>query len=196
MPGDDHGHDNGLAGACRHLERNAVQQGIGSGVGCAKVFANPGVAAVGKFGEVDGGFEGFDLAEEEAALAVGTLPVFEQGAGGVGDAVVIAETPLGDGIADIVDELVFLLAVAGRFGFEDELFLAGSLARRRNGNEITGKPAGFDDFVGDAVVAEVEVTSWLVKRRVDDRILDHDVGHAMDYFVISDQAWSGIINKD
>ncbi len=42
---------------------------------------DPGIAVfLGDLGDVDGGFEGFDLAEEELLLAVGIGPVVEQAA--------------------------------------------------------------------------------------------------------------------
>ena len=79
LPGDEHGHDDRLAGAGGHLERDARQAGVRGVVGLADVVLDPGVAVLlGDLGDVDDRFEGFDLAEEELPLAVGVGPVFEQ----------------------------------------------------------------------------------------------------------------------
>ena len=79
LPGDEHGHDDRLAGAGRHLERDAGQAGVRRVVGLAELVLDPGVAVLlGDLGDVDGGFQGLDLAEEELRLAVGVGPVFEQ----------------------------------------------------------------------------------------------------------------------
>ena len=66
------------------------------------VVLDPGVAVLlGDFGDVDGGFEGFDLAEEELLLAVGVGPVLEQARGGRRDADVAALAPERDAAADV-----------------------------------------------------------------------------------------------
>ncbi len=76
LPGDEHGHDDGLAGAGRHLEGDARQAGVEVGVRLAQLVLDPGVAvAGGDLGEVDGGLERLDLAEEQLPLAVGVGPV-------------------------------------------------------------------------------------------------------------------------
>ena len=60
-------------------------------VGLAERVLDPGVAVLlGDLGEVDGGFQGLDLAEEELLLAVGVGPVGEQPGGGRRDADVAA----------------------------------------------------------------------------------------------------------
>ena len=83
VPGDEHGHDDGLAGAGGHLEGRARQAGVRGVVRLAERVLDPGIAVLlGDLGDVDGGFEGFDLAEEELLLAVGVGPVGEQAGGG------------------------------------------------------------------------------------------------------------------
>ena len=65
MPGDEHGHDDSLAGAGGHLERRARQAGVRCVVRLANRVFYPGIAVfLSHLGNVDGGFEGFVLAEE------------------------------------------------------------------------------------------------------------------------------------
>ena len=73
------------------LKASRGQAGVGRVVGFAEVVLDPGVAELlGDLGDVDGRFEGLDLAEEELLLAVGIGPVFEQAGGGRRDADVAA----------------------------------------------------------------------------------------------------------
>ena len=81
LPGDEHGHDDGLARAGRHLECSAGQARVRGVVRFAERVLNPGVAEFfGNLGDIDGGFEGLDLAEEELLLAARIGPVVEQSA--------------------------------------------------------------------------------------------------------------------
>jgi len=111
-------------------------------------------------------------------------PVFEEGAGGAGDAIVAAEAPFGDGVADVVDELVFLLAVFCPFRAEDELFFAALLTGGRDWDEVGGITAGFDELIGNASFAEVEMAHRFLERGIDDGIFDDDVGHGRVYSVM------------
>ena len=66
-----------------HLEGDARQSRVRRVVGLAERVLDPGIAVLlGDLGDVDGGFEGLDLAEEELLLAVGIGPVVEQACGG------------------------------------------------------------------------------------------------------------------
>ena len=55
--------------------------------------------------------------------------------------------------------------------------LLALLLRLGDRDEVGAEPAPVDDLVGDAVVVEAEVPGRLVERRVEDRVLDDDVGH-------------------
>ena len=94
LPGDKHGHDHGLAAAGGHFEGDAVKDRVGGLVGLAEFIVNPGVAVFfGHFGDIDGRFQGFNLAEKEAFFPVRPLPVFQQAGGRLGDAAIAALTP-------------------------------------------------------------------------------------------------------
>ena len=68
LPGDQHGHHEGLARAGCHLEGDTVQEWVGVLVGCSQAVFDPGVAVLaGDLGQVDGGLQRLDLAEEEPA---------------------------------------------------------------------------------------------------------------------------------
>jgi len=176
VPGDEHGHDDGLAAAGGHFEGHAEEEWVGIVVGAAEVVFDPGVAVLaGDLGEVDGGFESLDLAEEEAALAGRVGPVGEEAAGDVGDVAMAALAPLADLGADAVDELVFLDAVLGPVGIDDKLFAA--LFGAGDGDEIGREAAFVDGFVGDALVGEVKVPRGLEVGGVEDGVFDDDLGH-------------------
>jgi hypothetical protein len=111
------------------------------GLGGFAEFAKDGAAVltVGCFGEPDGGFEGFDLAEVEAAFALGIGPVGQKLAGYGSDAGVVRETPAGERAADVVDEFVLADAVGGPGRIEGELLVL--FFGRRDGDEVTGEAA-------------------------------------------------------
>ena len=83
LPGDEHGHDGGFAGAGGELEGEAEQFGVGLGVGFLDALDVARAAAAGRdFGEPDHRFDGFDLAEEWAHAAEVVAPPVAQEAGG------------------------------------------------------------------------------------------------------------------
>ena len=88
LPRDEHGHDGGLARAGGQLQREAHEFGIGVLVGVRQVVEQS-LAALGlgrDFGQPDGGFDGFHLAEERAdAAELVVPPVLEQAGGFRGD---------------------------------------------------------------------------------------------------------------
>ena len=177
LPGDQHRHDDGLAGAGRHLEGDAIERRAGVLGGPLEVVLQPGVAVLpGHLGEVDRRLERLDLAEEEASLPALVRPVVQQAARGRGHADVAALAPARDPLADAVDEGVLLDAVLDPLGLE-EVGLAALLLGPGNRDEVLARPAPDDDFVGDAVFTEPEVALRLLERRVDDRVLDDDLWH-------------------
>ena len=68
VPGDEHGHDDGLAGAGGHLERHARQAGVGRVVGVAQSVFDPGIAVFpGDLGDVDAPFRGLRSGRRRAS---------------------------------------------------------------------------------------------------------------------------------
>ena len=158
LPGDQHGHDHGLAAAGGHLAGDAEQAGVGVLVDRAEVVLDPGVAVLlGDLGDVDQRFQGLDLAEEQPAGRgrVGAS-IQQPGGGAASRRGVAALAPELHRAADVVDRLVFLDAVCG------------PLVRRRAASSFPffrgwamgmkyGLSAGLDDLVGDALVVEAEM---------------------------------------
>ena len=157
LPGDEHGDDGGLAGAGGELQGDAEKLGIGVLVGGFEViekFPAPLALVRGDFGEPDGGFDGFDLAEEGADAGKGVLaPVLEQ-AGGFGRDLPLVRVgefaPLIHVPADFVDDgvgVVLLLSGGNAFFvFEKDfalLVFAGlaALLRLRHGGDEGGAAA-------------------------------------------------------
>jgi hypothetical protein len=85
LPGDQHGHHGGLAGARGQLERNAEQLRIGHRVGTREVVPEllAGSPQLGRdFGQPDGGLDRLDLAEERPlVLKLVLAPVLQQASG-------------------------------------------------------------------------------------------------------------------
>ncbi len=89
LPGDEHGHDGGFACAGGEFEGDAIEAGVGFGVGVGEVGEDTfgGGALGGNFGQPDGGFGGFDLAEKGPQIGeLVVTPVLEEAGGGRGDA--------------------------------------------------------------------------------------------------------------
>jgi hypothetical protein len=105
LPGDDHAHDDGLAGACGHLTGVPGEIAILRD-GDALFFRRRG------FDEPDEGLDGFALTEKQLALPIWIVPVIEQLPGDGCHAGVAALPPRLDPFPDGVDLLQ-----------RDELFL-------------------------------------------------------------------------
>jgi hypothetical protein len=134
--------------------------------------------ALGRLGQVDGRLRGLDLAEEEAPLTVVRAPVFEEVAGDGGDVRVALEPPTTDGLADLVDDLVGLLARGAAELVHRHLRRALLRAGDRD-EELRGAPP-FRDLAADlAVRGRDEVAPGLRERRVDDGVLDAGLSHAV-----------------
>ena len=70
LPGDEHGHHDGLAGASRHLQRDPVQAEVAGGVGLVELVADPGIALLlRRLREVDRGLGGLALREQDRVVA-------------------------------------------------------------------------------------------------------------------------------
>lgn len=128
VPGDEHRHHHSFAAAGGHFKCDTKQQRVGLFVGITNFVFDPGVAVfVGDFGQIDGRFQRFNLAEKQSAFAIRPLPVFEESGAGFCDAHVAAASPASHPLANLVDEFVFLNALLCPLGFKSELppFLFG-----------------------------------------------------------------------
>lgn len=173
VPCDEHRHDHGLPGTGRHLEGRARKAWVGTVVRSPDRIFDPGVTILpGDLREVDGGFERFDLAEEQLLLAVGVGPIGEQACRGRRHADMAPLSPQGDAVTDLVDELVFLDPVLRPLGVEGELPGVSGLGDR---DEIRAGPATIDDLVRDAVFGESEMSGGFVEGGVDDGVFDDDL---------------------
>jgi hypothetical protein len=176
LPGDEHGHDNGFAASSRHFAGNAVKSRVGIGVRSLDLVFKPGVALLLRhFGQIDEGFDGFDLAEEKTVLTLEARPVLEKLRGHARDSEVAVLTPLLHPAADLIDELVFFNAILCPFGIKLKLF--AFLLGRGNRDEIgTGAPLG-NDLIRNPLVGEPEMPFRLLEWRVNDRIFNDDLFH-------------------
>lgn len=124
----------------------------------------------GDLGEVDGGLECLDLAEEEAPFAAFPGPVLEQVAGDGRDADATALPPLREPLTDLVDELIRLDPLGRPLG--RKLELRTLLLWRRDRDEVRADAARLDRLVRDAVIAEAEMPRRLAVGGVQDGVLD------------------------
>jgi hypothetical protein len=129
-------------------------------------FSIQGVAVLlGDLGDVDGCLQGFNLTEEELALAFRLGPILEELACRGRYAKVSPFAPQADALADAVDSLVLLDAVLRPFGVEWKLLVA-SPAGLGDGEEVRAYSPLFDDVVRNALLVEAEVPRRLVEGRV------------------------------
>lgn len=161
VPGDQHGHDNGLAGTGRHLECRARQTGVRGVVRFTYRVLDPGVAVFPcHLGDVDRSFKGFILAEEQFFLAAGIGPIGDQAGGGRRDADIAARAPQSDASPDIVNKLVFFDPVLRPFGIELKL-LGPLLLWSGDGNEIRADTAAVNLLVRYSLVGKPEMAGRL-----------------------------------
>ena len=85
LPGDEHGHDDGLAEPVAILEHSRWKAPPSPGM------SMPDAVGCGAFGQPDQRLDGFELAEEEAAILAlfRVVPVLEQALGDAGDARIV-----------------------------------------------------------------------------------------------------------
>ncbi len=186
LPGDQHRHHHGLAGAGRHLQPDARQPVVVQdvlGLDAAPEVGMP--VATRDLGEIDRGFGRLALAEKRRIVAVGARrPMQQQLAGVRGDVGVVPPSPTLDLNADVVDERVDLDPIGGVVEVERDLFrgLLG-LLRHRDRDERLARPSPWDDHAGRAMRPQLEVARRRLVGRVQNRIrqaLDARlvVGHA------------------
>jgi hypothetical protein len=181
LPGDDHRHHRGLAGAGGELQGEPGQPRIGEVVGAHEIVAV--AAALGAhlgsdLRQPDDRLHGLDLAEEGAdVLEVVMPPVLEQAGGRRRHApLALGQLPPAlDALADVVDDglgvVLLRLGGAGLALVEDDLLLGLGLALLGFGNrgEELGGAAPFDDAVGGlAVGVQLPVPRGVRVGRVED----------------------------
>jgi hypothetical protein len=101
---------------------------------------------LGDLGDVDGRFQGFNLTEEELALAFRLGPILEELGRRRRYAEISTCAPQADALADAVDDLALLAAVLRPFGVEWKLLVA-FLAGLGDGEEVRAYSPLFDDVV-------------------------------------------------
>jgi hypothetical protein len=176
MPRDEHGHNNRLAAAGSHFESDAEKLGVGIFIETAQIIVNPRFAIfVGHLGDVDGRLQRFNLAEEELAFTLRIVPVIQQQAGGLCNALVAAGAPCGYPGADSVDEGVLLNPILGPFRVEGQLDTLALLPGFGDGDKVGTNASSLDDFVGYPLIRKTEVSSGLLERGIDYRVLNDDL---------------------
>jgi hypothetical protein len=194
LPGDDHGHDGGFAGAAGQFQRPTHEFRIRSVVGVGKVFQKlfAGLAPLrGDLGEPDGGLYSFDLAEERMNVAELVMtPVLRKTLGVGRDLPSVGvwnAAPLVHKIAKLIDyggRGVILLILGGEplaFVVNYLLLLRGGLllARLGNGGDELGLAAGLDDALRrPAVFVQLLIASGVVIGAVENRPLEKLIVYA------------------
>jgi hypothetical protein len=171
LPGDEHRHHHGLARARRHLQAEAREAVVVLGVLVVQACAEVRVAvAAGHLGEEDRRLGGLTLAVEDAVFAVWVGPVLEQLAGVRGDALVLADPPQIDLVADVIDERVDLASLTGQIEVERLLSDLLALLLRGDRDERFAGPAALVDDAGRSARPDLEVRARCLVGRVEDRV--------------------------
>ena len=160
LPGNDHRHDGGLAGAGGELQGQTHQLRVRAVVGIGEVFQKPlaGLPQLrGDLGQPNGGFHGFDLTKERPNIAELVMtPVLEETLGIGRDLPIVGvreAAPLVHVMAELVDDgrsrVVLLLLGREPLAFVENqfrltrLFLA--LPRLGNGRDELGLAPALDN---------------------------------------------------
>lgn len=109
-------------------------------------------------------------------LAGGISPVGEQSCRSRRYTNITALAPHCDATTDVVNELIFFNAVLCPLRVEWKL-LRAFLFRLGDRHEIRTCPPAVVDLVGDAFLGKSKMASRLVKRRIDDRVLNDNLAH-------------------
>jgi len=184
LPGDEHRHHHCLAGAGRHLERNAREPGVVVGVGVVEPAPPVGIAvSTGDLGQEDRGFRCLALAVEYAVLPGRVGPVLEQLSRRRRDPLVVAVPPSLDLAAQVVDQRVALAALAGQLdvkaGLDRAVRLLGAFPAGRDGDQRLARASAFLDHAGWAMWTELEVADRYVVRPIQDRVGEHIYGSVL-----------------
>jgi hypothetical protein len=192
LPGDQHRHDGGLAGAGRELQRNAQQLRIRLLVGAADVRPDPGArrrTVRGDLGEPDRGLDRLDLAEKRLeVIELMMAPMLKEAGGFRGHLPLVGVrqvAPRRDVTANFVDDRgrVVLLLLCGKpvAGAETQFALARRasppLRLRHRGDQFRA-PAAPDDAIGRlAILVEFPMPGGMRVGRVEDRPLEKTLVH-------------------
>ncbi len=175
LPGDEHRHHHCLAGAGRHLQRDAREPGVVVCIGVIEPAPPVGVAvATGHLGQEDRGLRCLALAVENPVLPGRVGPVLEQLSRRRRDPLVVAVPPSLDLAAQIVDHRVAFAALAGQLDVKGRLDCAirllGAFPAGRDRDQGLARASAVLDHARRAVRTELEVTDRYVVRPVQDRI--------------------------
>ncbi len=175
LPGDEHGHDHGLARFGRHLERDPGQPGVVRGVLRIDLLAPVAVTVPARdLREEDRGLRGFPLAEQHSIFAFGAGPVLQEFPARRRRAVVAALAPQVDIATKLVDHRVAFPAFTGDVEVDGFLgFPSGSpssFPRRRDRDERLAGSASDFHLAGRPVRTHLEMLGRRVVRTVQDRI--------------------------
>lgn len=163
LPGDEHGHDDGLAGAGRHL---AAVSGEAAAVA---LDIDPGLFRGWRLGEPDERFDGLELAEEEGHASPFLVPpVLEEAAGDAGDAGVTGLPPSPDAGPDPVDEEDLV---------EDAGIIEGAGTLR--GDDVARFPPASREVEGAGGPVVVPVAGGFGVGRGDDEAVDGLLRHGL-----------------
>ncbi len=175
LPGDDHGHHDGLPGPGGHLDgcpRQAVVVDAVLRVEAPAVVG--GVVPAGDLSQEDHCLGRLTLAEQHRLVARGRpgSPVREQLSGVGRHAVPVARPPELDLAAAVVDQRVLLPPLASHVEVQLKHLWRplAALSCRRHRDVGLARPAPLENFARRAVRADLEVPLGRVVRRVDDRV--------------------------
>ena len=172
LPGDEHGHDDSLAGSGGHLESDPRKPEVEIVVEGFDAFAPVGVGvATCDLVQEDRNLGSLALTEEHTLLPVRVRPMQQQLAGHRRDPLVALPPPLVDLTTKFVDQAVCLALF--RSALELQFLLersVGTLPGLRDWNERLARPTAVDDLAGWPELADLPVLGRRVVRPVDDRV--------------------------
>ena len=184
LPGDEHGHDGGLARAGGEFQRQAVEAGVRFVVGGLEVIEEAaGLAAELRrhFHQPDGGFRRFHLAEERPDAGERMAPPVAQQPRRLRrhlPLVLRQFPPRRDLLANAVDDVRVLILLARGVHFrrglvERKLALPTPLPLGfRNGRDEGRLAAMFEDSVGGTAIVELPMPLRVFVGRVEDGLLE------------------------
>ena len=189
LPRDEHGHDRGLAGAGRELERQPVETGVRLLVGGGEMVEESAAFVAEPWrdlGQPDRGLRRFDLAEEGPDVAEAVAAPVLQEPSRLGShpppAGIRNRSPRIDPAPQLVDDLhqlvlLTLLLQRLRRRVEDHLVLA-TLLRPRDRRDERDTAAAVEDLArGLAALVELPVPRRVLVGRVEDGPVEKLVAH-------------------
>ena len=189
LPRDEHGHDRGLAGAGRELERKAREAGVRLLVGGGEMVEEAAALVAEPWrdlGQPDRGLRRLDLAEEGPDVAEAVAAPVLQEAGRLGrhppTAGVRNRSPRIDPAPQLVDDLHQLVLLTPflqrlRRLVKDHRALAALLRLRNRGDERDAAAAVEDAARGLAALVELPVPRRVLVGGVEDGAVEEVVAH-------------------